>query len=104
MKELKFSIISTMLDGVVETDINGKRYTFIIDGAMLPRLRGIMRKSPGKALAFIRKHSLSVPRLCPVCGGFTLMRKITQPVLPFPDPVVGNIYHNCEVCDGKGTI
>ena len=43
--------------GEVHTVINGKRYVYNIDAALIPKLRTLYKHSPGKALQFLKERS-----------------------------------------------
>jgi len=58
---MKLIITALMSDGVVSTLIDGKRYTFKVDAAHFNRLQRMEKHSPGKAIAFLKKHN-QLPR------------------------------------------
>lgn len=52
---LRFRIRYTLLSGEVGVIINGVRYTYFIDAGFIPKIEKMARKSPGKALAFLKE-------------------------------------------------
>ena len=57
MKELKLQHISNTKDGELCILINGVKYTYFLDAAILSKILKMVEKSPGKALKLIKNSA-----------------------------------------------
>jgi hypothetical protein len=53
---LDFRIVGWTNEGLVTTIINGKKYTYKTDAAIIPQLLKISRYQPGKALNLLKER------------------------------------------------
>ena len=60
--ELDLRVLSIYKNGEVTILINKQKYSYIIDGALLPKFRNLIKRTPGKALNFLKKAAREVVR------------------------------------------
>lgn len=54
-KKLDFRIIKSSSDGRITVIINGTKYLYEIGGHQVPRVLELAKRTPGKALDFLKK-------------------------------------------------